>query len=404
MRNDIVKAARAHQHPVILLELSPTGLSVARSLGERGIRVYGFDAFRNAIGHYSKYVVNPPNLAYGSFSERFAERLADFARSLDAKPVLFTGGDPSLEFAAEYHEILRPHMFMPDSLCPEISGIFVNKITFYERCQALGIPLPVTFFPNSVEEVREIAGELVYPAIIKPAYSHLWSKILRGRKVLKVFSSDELVRTYETYCTDEKRRQITVQEIIVGPESNIAIFTGYFNRAYELVSAFTGLKLRQFPPHFGTAAYIESCWLPEIAEMSRETIQSLEYHGIGGTEYKYCDRRKEWLLIEVSPRVDLWEAITKPSGVDVIYDCYSDLIGVPPEKKIGVQRDGVRWQYLIRDTITVSKYLRQGWLPKRKLLNYLNPCKEFAIIDTGDPALILMYPFYILSQISKFSH
>ncbi len=389
-------------HPVVLLELSPTGLSVARSLGSRGIPVYGIDPHGIAIGHFSKYVRSCPRLSRRPFDRRLAELLAEFAQQQIAKPVLFCGGDPSLEFVAEFHDTLRPHFLMPDSLRREISGMFVNKITFYERCQSLGIKLPVTFFPQDADEVRQISRELTYPAIIKPAYSHLWSRILQGKKVLQVNSADELVRTYDAYCTDEKRREITVQEVIVGPEANIAVFTGYFDRDYQLISAFTGRKLRQYPPFFGTAAYVESHWMPEIVDLSRQAIQALRYHGIGGTEYKYDERRKEWLLIEISPRVDLWEAIARPAGVDVIYDCYLDLIGRRPTVNVGGQRDGVRWQYFVRDTVTVLRYLQHRWLPARKLLNYLDPRKEFAIIDLEDPVLLMMYPFYVLSQAVEF--
>jgi len=89
---------------------------------------------------------------------------------------------------------------------------------------------------------------------------------------------------------------------------------------------------------------VESRWMPDIVEMSRGTLEAMKYHGIGGTEYKYCERRKEWLLIEISPRVDLWGTIAKPAGVDVIYDCYLDMIGHRPTVNIGRQRDGVRWQ------------------------------------------------------------
>ncbi len=392
---------KSHRHSAIILELTPTGISVARSLGSHGITCYGIDAKRTAIGHFSKYVRNAVNLAYEPFGEPLAEKLIRFADRQRCKPVLFCCGDPSCEFASQYHEMLRPHLLMVDSLCPEISGIFVNKISFYKRCNELGIRIPATFFPESLAEAREIAKEMHYPAIIKPAYSHLWRDALKGDKVLEVRSADELLRLYEAYCTDEQRKQITLQEVIVGPETNIAIFTGYMNRDLELVNGFTGIKTRQSPPFFGSASYAESRWLPEIVEASRHALHALGYHGIAGTEYKYDTRRKEWLLIEINPRVVLWEAIARASGADVIYDCYLDLIGERPIGNLGGQRDGVCWQYLARDTDTVIKYLKNRWARPRDLLNYLRPDKEYAIIDLEDSGMLLMYPFYILSQMSR---
>jgi len=389
-------------NPAVVLELTPTGLSVARSLGSRGIPVYGIDPNSNAIGHFSRYVRKSPVLRYRPFNDRLAQLLVEFSGRQSAKPVLYCCGDPALEFASSHHDVLGPHFLMPYSLCPEVSGIFVNKITFYERCQELGIKLPATFFPKDYDEVRTIARGIRYPAMIKPAYSHLWRKLLGGKKILEVASADELLRTYETYCTDEQRRKITIQEIIVGPEKNIAVFTGYFNRRHELVCGMTARKVRQYPPFFGSASYIESEWMPDVAELSCRAMQALGYHGIGGAEYKYDTQRKEWLLIEINPRVVLWEAIARAAGVDVIYACYQDLTGGVPTINIGGQQNGVRWQYLFRDTITVLKYLQHRWVPLRELCNYFDPRKEFAIIDMNDPALLLMYPFYALSQVAGY--
>jgi D-aspartate ligase len=394
-----MKDPTRYDHPAVVLELTPTGLSVARSLGSRGIAVYGIDPNPSAIGHFSRYIRKKPQLRYRAFDEHLAYRLAAFAQQLPARPLLYCCGDPALEFAARFHALLRPRFLMPDSLRPEISGIFVNKITFYERCQALDIKLPATFFPKNADDVRALAKDLHYPAIIKPAYSHLWRKALRGKKIIEIASADELLRTYDAYCTDEQRRMITVQEVIVGPEANIAVFTGYFNRDHELVCGFTARKLRQYPPFFGSASYVESCWLPEVAELSRRALRLLGYHGIAGTEYKYDTRRKEWLLIEINPRVVLWEAIARAAGADVILASYLDMTGRRPTVNIGGQRDGVRWQYLFRDTLTVLEYLARRWAPPRQLLNYFDPTKEFAVIDMEDPAMLLMYPLYAASQV-----
>lgn len=387
-----------YEHPVVVLELTPTGLSVARSLGSRGIPVHGIDPNHHAIGHFSKYVRKSPRLRYRKFDEKLASDLVGFARRQRAKPVLYCCGDPSLEFGSTFRDVLAPHFLMPESLRPEISGVFVNKISFYQKCQSLNIKLPATYFPRNFDELRIVAGELHYPAIIKPAYSHLWRKALRGDKVLQVESADELMKLYENYCTDEDHRKITVQEVIVGPEANIAVFTGYFDRNHELICGFTARKLRQYPPFFGSASYVESAWLPEVAELSRQALHAMGYHGIAGTEYKYDTRRKEWLLIEINPRVVLWQAIAKAAGADVVFACYLDLIGRRPSINLGGQEDGIRWQYLFRDTITVLRYAQHRWVPMRELLNYFDPRKEFAIIDVNDPALLLMYPLYAASQ------
>jgi predicted ATP-grasp superfamily ATP-dependent carboligase len=43
------------KNPAVVLGMFETGLGVARSLGEKGILVHGFD-FKKDIGFYSRYV------------------------------------------------------------------------------------------------------------------------------------------------------------------------------------------------------------------------------------------------------------------------------------------------------------------------------------------------------------
>ena len=49
--------------PAVVLCLTATGLSVARSLGYHGVEVYGVDPHRWEIGHFSKYVFNSSTLS-----------------------------------------------------------------------------------------------------------------------------------------------------------------------------------------------------------------------------------------------------------------------------------------------------------------------------------------------------
>ena len=50
------------QHAAVVLTLTATGLAVARSLGPRGVRVYGVDANRAEVGHFSRWVKRDPRI------------------------------------------------------------------------------------------------------------------------------------------------------------------------------------------------------------------------------------------------------------------------------------------------------------------------------------------------------
>jgi predicted ATP-grasp superfamily ATP-dependent carboligase len=243
---------------------------------------------------------------------------------------------------------------------PEANSVFLNKKTFYQCCLSLGIDLPKTFFPATEDEARAAARNLRYPAIVKPVHGYLTRTLLRGKKLVEVHGADELVSwwaTMQRWGTDA-----VLQEVIEGPESNIVVAGLYMDRQSRCKSLFTGRKIRQYPPVYGSGSYMVSEWLPDIADLSIHIAQQLRYHGVCGTEFKWDPRSRSWKLIEVNCRPTLWFALTRAAGVDVIWDAYCDLIGRDNGANIGRQQDGIRWQLLSRDLISSVRLLRAGEL------------------------------------------
>jgi predicted ATP-grasp superfamily ATP-dependent carboligase len=153
---------------------------------------------------------------------------------------------------------------------------------------------------------------------------------------------------------------------------------------------------------FGSGSLCESRWYPEIAEMSIELAQKMKYHGICGTEYKWDERDAKWKFMEINFRPTLWFAITRASGVDIVYDAYLDFIGQNVKKKIGTQKNGVFWQYLVRDSVSFLHYLCAGEVDKKILKQFFNPRKEYAVFSSKDWHVNIMYPLYVLNQFIKY--
>lgn len=385
--------------PAVVLCLTATGLSVARSLGYHGVEVYGVDPNRWQIGHFSKYVHDSSTLSCKRNKAELLKNLITYAKDKTTQPVLFAAGDDEVQFVSEYAETLRQHFIMPQSYKKEFTGALLNKISFYKVCMKLGAEIPVTFFPKRVKDVESISKKISYPAIIKPGLGHEWRKRFKGKKVIEVSSPSELLTKYEYYCPNAE--EVVIQEVVPGREDNIAIFGGYFNKKYDPVSVFTAKKTRQYPPMFGSGSLCESHWYPEIADMSINLVQKMRYHGICGTEYKWDPRDARWKLMEINFRPTLWFAITRASGVDIVYDAYLDLIGQEVKKNIGTQRNGIVWQYLVRDAISVLHYLRRRDISTAAIRQFADPRKEYAIISSKDWGANLMYPVYVLSEFFK---
>jgi D-aspartate ligase len=380
----------------VVLCLTATGLSVARSLGYRGIEIYGADSKKWRIGHYSKYVSASSTLSCKEDRNQLIENLVNYAVKRNEAPVLFAAGDDEVLFASEYSKILRRHFLMPESYTEEFTGLLVSKINLYRQCIELGADLPVTYFPQTMRDVEDISKKVPYPAIVKPDFGHEWRKRLKGQKVLLASSPAHLLSAYHSHSIEP--RTTVIQEVIPGREENIAIFGGYFDRDYEPLSVFTGKKIRQYPPMFGSGCFCESLWISEIADMSISLMQKMRYHGVCGTEYKWDPRDGKWKFMEVNFRPTLWFALTRAAGTDVVYDAYLDLAGCKVRKKIGTQKDGILWQYWSRDAISLFHYWKERDISWTKFKQFIIPRKEDAILSRRDWNTTLMYPFYILCE------
>jgi predicted ATP-grasp superfamily ATP-dependent carboligase len=379
-------------NPAVVLTLSPTGLAVARSLAQRGVKVYGVDSNRREIGHYSRFVHRDARIAHLAAGPELLEALLAFGAEQERPPVLFVAGDPYIEFVAAHHAKLRDRFVLMDSMRPDVAALFVNKRTFYEACLAHGVAMPRTFFPQTEGEAREAAANLRYPAIVKPSLGHLFRERLRGEKLVEVHDPESLLswwRRFRDWGGDS-----VLQEVIVGPEANIFVAAVYMDAALECRSLLTARKSRQYPPNFGSGSYMEACWSPEIADLSVDLLRKLGYRGVCGTEFKFDPRDGAWKLIEVNPRPTLWFALCAAAGVDVVWDAYCDLVGRPNPVHVGAQDDRVRWQLIVRDAVSSWHFLRRGELSVRELFRTtIDPRRKVeGMLSWRDPGTLLALP------------
>ena len=398
------ETSAATRHAAVVLTVSPTGLAVARSLAPRGVKVWGVDSNRLEIGHFSRWFIRDPRIAYEAAGPKLLAGLLALGREQPAKPVLIIAGDPYIDFVAEHHEALREHFILAESMRPEVNSVFVNKRTFYERCLELGVTLPRTAFPKNEAEAEAASRELRYPAIVKPTLVHQVRRRLGGQKLVKVDNAADLVRWWKQIR--EWGSDAVLQEVIPGPEANLAVAAVYTDAQLEVRSLFTARKNRQYPPNFGSGSYMEAWWSDEIAKLSCDLVRALGYQGICGTEYKWDERDEQWKLIELNPRPTLWYALTRAAGVDVVWDADCDLVGRPNAIHRNCQDDGARWQLLVRDVVSGWHFWRRGELSTREFLRtVVDPRrKEYAVLSLRDPGVLWGYPRNTLWKIQAHRH
>lgn len=370
--------------------MSYSGLGIVRCLGRRGIPVFALDPNRTQIGMTSRFCrarVVP------RVEEREAEHL-DFlvrlARSLPEKPVLFPTGDDTVLCYARHEDSLQKH-FRFTGPCAEIVRKTATKDALFRTARELGISVPETHAPGSLDEVRAFAGIIPYPCLIKPARPSSWHRrtvqdTLRRipggtEKAIVVRHADALVDAYQQIAPMDPN--VVVSEVIPGEDRELLYFV-FYRSADGRIWHFSGRKERILPVHFGSASFVVSMEAEDLDRVSITFLEKLGYRGLGGIEFKRDARDGSLKLIEFNPRFGLWDALGQRFGVDTAAVAYLDAIGAElPEP--GRARTGVRWVSISRDIRAAFGYRKEGLLSARSWLTSLVGEKVWAVFSWDDP-------------------
>jgi D-aspartate ligase len=240
-------AADGNRGPLaVILGGAWNALSFARSLGRRGVPVLLLESkrFLGTYTRYGKLLLLPP----ADESPQTWVRLLEFVGSRLSSPgILFANGDVETLLLSRHQDVLgRYFRFLVPA--PETVERILNKRLQYDIAQSAGVPVPRVYFPDSVEELRDLAPELPYPSLLKPYESHAAQKTL-GRKVVVAESQADLVSAYENLVA--RGLPVMVQEIIPGGDSSLFGYLALLDSEGRELAWLTKRKLRQNPPHFG---------------------------------------------------------------------------------------------------------------------------------------------------------
>lgn len=345
---------KAHENSelvAVVLAMTGTGLAVARAVSTLG-PVIAIDAERSRPGLYSRHVVRHPQLTHRALDAALVEPLIEFAHQQKRPVVVVPAADDACEWVADHRDALAGHVRFSAGYSPERSGLLLDKWAFGDRCRELGIDVPLTYMPQTLEDVRSFAQEIGLPCIVKPRAGHLWRNRLSGQKLLVPETMEELLGAMETIVGDPKA--VVLQELVAGPERNLGVAAAWVGQDGTLRHLLTARKIRQFPRQFGSGSRVVTEALPEVARLSAEVLQRLDYRGVCGTEYKYDLRHQRWRLIEINPRPTLWYDLCRAAGSDLLAAHVRELAGLEPGS-VSPQRQGVAWEYGLRDAVALGQ-------------------------------------------------
>jgi predicted ATP-grasp superfamily ATP-dependent carboligase len=217
------------------------------------------------------------------------------------------------------------------------------------------IATPRTLSCSSQTEVAEAAKQLEFPVVMKPRSAHEWRKsgmwqAVGARKAIQVNNPTELQIEYS--ALPAAAADVLVQEYVPGDDNEIVVCCCYMDTDGTMLGQFTGRKLRQSPPLFGTGCIVEAVEVPSIVDVSRRLLKACGYAGIAEVEFKRNFSTGEYMLIEVNARHWDQHALGMLVGVNLSWVAYQRALG----------------QYVLPVAPRYPSYRAPRWIAERELL------------------------------------
>jgi D-aspartate ligase len=328
---------------VLVLDAGNTSAyHVVRTLARAGHEAH-LSSSEDCIWFASRYCSNSFQSPPGEDAERFTRFLLALIKRGDYD-LLIACGDLETEIIARRRaEIARyVRVFMPDDA---VHDILLRKNAACRHATSVGVPTPMLHYPADVDEVREIAGRILYPAVVK---GELGSS---GSHVRYATGPDELLEQYREIAAMERPvgGRPTVQEYIPGP-GYVVHCLFHQGRALAICSH---RKDREYPVSGGVTSAGTTVHEPELDRAALGFLRSLRWNGLVKLDFKRDIRDDTFKFLELDGRVSASIDITRVAGADQVLMLCDLAAGkdVTPQLEY---RAGVRYSWLFpRDIMSL---------------------------------------------------
>lgn len=379
-------------------------LGVVRSLASEGVKVTWLTPDKSKW-FYSKYC--EPMLcpdfredvpAFIAFLRKMGEQ-----RFKHNRAVLIPTSDAALIPLSKNKSLLEDYYY-PIVCDWETTEKFIDKNKTREVAESLGIPVPKTYFPESIEDAKKYSKQIQYPCLVKPISSHVFVPTFR-LKLVRVNNAESLVKVFGYFFS--KGFPMMLQEEIPGPDRDVITFNTVLDANSKPLAIFMHRRLIQNPPTFGVVALGESVWEPRIIEPGLKFLQAIRFKGIAQVELKQDPRTGVFKILEINGRSYLSISLATAAGMNLIYLAYKNARGdrLEPLTKYSCNYElGVRWLDSSKYAQSMVQLKLSGAMSLTDLVRPLFGSKiVHGTFSLNDPAPILMELNYVIKKVPEFT-
>jgi D-aspartate ligase len=366
--------------PVIVLGGMAIALSITRSLGRAGIKVYAFNE-PDAHVRYSRFCHECVQFPWSH------DNAADWARYLLGSDsdhlrgaVVLAACDNAIEMILEQREKLA-QKYLLDESNPQAQHWMLNKLDTYRQARAAGVPMPHFWVAEKPENLLDLKSELVFPLIVKPLLSHFVPRF-GGKKFVLARNFEELHAIYGRI--GGTGIATVLMEHIPGPDDRLCSYYTYLDENSQPLFHFTKRIIRRFPVGMGTGCYHVTDWNPEVRDVALPLFQYVKLRGLANAEFKRDHRDGKLKLIECNARFTAANGLVTASGFDLPLFVYNRLVG-RPQAPLEKYRTGMRLWYPVDDFLAFRELRRRGEMTWMRWMASLCHRKMLPFFRWDDP-------------------
>lgn len=375
-----MKKQRRQLPPVIIIGGGNSSLSIARSLAGQGVKVYALCGPTDPVGYY-RFCERIPVRYETNITETWAQYLIGRESDHLFGSVLLAVSDTGIEIIANHREILSSKFRLDISDC-EAQLAMLDKLATYNLAIKAGVYTPRFWSVHAREYLFNVREELVFPLLVKPRKSHLFSAAFPEAKYFLANDFSHLIRLYEKVT--QAGIDVILVEFIPGPDDRLCSYYTYIAENGEAAFHFTKRIIRRYPINMGPGSYHVTDWNPEVMQLALKFIKAVGLRGLANVEFKRDERDGCLKLIECNARFTEANVLLIESGFDLALFIYYRLVGMPyclPEK---YETDKRLW-FPIRDFLALRELRKREELTFLQWLRSISHRQNFTYFKWYDP-------------------
>lgn len=366
---------------VIVGLASVTGLQTARTLARRGVAVIGIAGNRRHFAARTR--VCEQIIEADVHSSAFLAVLQRLGPQLRERAVLYPCTDQSVLVVSRHRDALQEwyHVVLP---ADDVVQTLARKATFYRHAAQHDLSVPASFTLANRHDAEHAAAALPYPSVLKPSVKSVAWKRNVGVKVWPVAGPAELLTAYDRLAPWADA--LVAQQYIDGEDDQLYTCNCYYGADGEPLVTFVTRKLRQWPPHVGTASFASECRQDEVLAATLRLFATLPFRGLGYLELKRDTATGRLYMMEANiGRPTGRSATAEAGGVELLYTMYCDAVGLALPADRTQRYVGATWVDLRRDLLSSAYYWRRGELSANEWLRSMRRPKVHAVLSASDP-------------------